>query len=64
MRQESPGSGLGGVKEALQVEKEVDGGHGDLAYMLPSKILPEFGSASGSAVFGGWVYVTVASPQL
>lgn len=64
MRQESPGNGLVGVKEALQFEREVDGFHGALTYMLQSKILPEFGSASGSAFFGGWVCVTVASPQL
>lgn len=60
MRQEKPGSGLVGVKETLQFEKEVDGGHGALPYMLQSKILPEFGSASASAHFGGWVCVTVA----
>lgn len=64
MRQESPGSGLVGEKEALEFEREVNGGHGALAYMLQSKILLEFGSASGSAVFGGWLCVTVASPQL
>lgn len=50
--------------ETLQFEREVDGGHGALAYVLQSKILPEFGSASALAQFGGWVCVTVASPQL
>lgn len=53
MRQESPGNGLVGVNEALQFEREVDGFHGALTYMLQSKILPEFGSSSGSAFFGG-----------
>lgn len=64
MRQESPGSGLVEVKETLQFEREVGGGHDALAYVLQSKILPEFGTASASAHFVGWVCVAVVSPQL
>lgn len=50
---ERPESGLVGVKETLRQNQGLDGGHGALPHVLQPKILPEPGSASAAAHFGG-----------
>lgn len=48
-QEERPGSGLVGVKETLQQDRVLDGGHAALSHVLQPKILPEPGSALASA---------------